>query len=169
MDSRMKSPLAVAAVANAARRRQAGRQLPCALGSTSPSSAPRRFVKSLRHHGSPGPMGEVGARADNAGWNRSSRCCESTFWTVSGGSKGGNCAWPSRPGSSGRIPPPTSAKTAGRLTPTQDEQSTGPRSQRLSTLDRIEQALVKDCSVTHSVGLVFKTATYHSRRITHNY
>jgi transposase InsO family protein len=64
MDPRMKSSLALAALENAVRaRRPVGTVVHSNRGSQFRS---RRFIESLRHHGLTGPMGRVGACADNA-------------------------------------------------------------------------------------------------------
>lgn len=79
----MKSSLAVAAPENAVRaRRPAGTVVHSDRGSQFRS---RRFVELLRHHGLTGSMGRSVRARTTPRWNRSSRCCRRTSWTVSGG------------------------------------------------------------------------------------
>ncbi len=93
----------------------------------------RRFVESSGTTGSPARWdGSVRARTTPR-WNRSSRCCRRTSWTVNGGPPGRNSGWPSRPGSKG----PTTAGDGkdgwANSRPSNMKQSTGPRSQRPKT------------------------------------
>src|SRR5690606_3265809 len=71
MDSRMKSSLAVAALNNAAARRQVQRATEEQVGTICHSDRgsqfrSRKFVVALHHHGITGSMGRVGAAGDNA-------------------------------------------------------------------------------------------------------
>ncbi len=131
MDSRMKSSLAVAALENAVRARNpAGTVVHSDRG---PSSGPAGSSNHCVSTGSPDRWaGSVRART-MLRWNRSSRYCKRTSWTVSGGSPGKTSDWPSQPGS--REPTTAGDGNDGweNSRPSNMKQSTGPRSQRPKT------------------------------------
>jgi len=103
ISDRMKSRLAVDALASAVARRAvdvAGCTVHSDRGSQFRS---RKFLAELRRHDLLGSMGQVASQATTRRWSRSSRCCRRTSWTGAGGPPVTSCAWRSSPGSNGPI------------------------------------------------------------------